>query len=236
MRVLAVAQVADLGRGHDQPRRRQRRRLAGGHAALVVADRIEHLGDGRVVGGRVCQRAPRQVEAHRLGGAGAIERLEHRTVIGRVDHDDDVAEVLGRRPHHARPADVDVLDELIEGGGRVGGGLRERVEVHGHQVDEADAVGTCRLEVVRLVPARQDAPVYQGVERLDAAIHHLGEAGHVRDVGHRQAGGRQCGGRAAGRDELEATGLQPAGEVEEAGLVRDTEKCTSHGREPWSFV
>ena len=48
------------------------------------------------------------------------------------------------------------------------------------------------------------------VERLDPPVEHLGEAGHGRDVGHRQAGLAQRPCRAAGRHELEPEPTSPS--------------------------
>ena len=45
----------------------------------------------------------------------ARQLLEHLRVVGRIDDDEHVAEVLGRGAHQARAADVDLLDEGVEG-------------------------------------------------------------------------------------------------------------------------
>ena len=81
-------------------------------------------------------------------------------------------------------------------------------------------------EIVGPVPAGQDAGVDGRVERLDPAVHHLGKPGHVRDVDDRQPRGGQGLGGAAGGDELDPEGGQPAAEVDEPGLVRNTQNCT----------
>jgi len=66
------------------------------------------------------------------------------------------------------------------------------------------------------------------MQRLDAAIHHLGKAGQLRDVAHRQARlGERLGG-AAGRDQLDGVAAKRAREIDQSGFVRDGEKCPSH--------
>ena len=42
-------------------------------------------------------------------------------------------------------------------------------------------------EILGMMTPREDAAVNLGMERLDAPVHHFGEAGHVADVDHRQA-------------------------------------------------
>jgi hypothetical protein len=62
------------------------------------------------------------------------------------------------------------------------------------------------------------------VQRLDAAVEHLGKAGVVGDLGDGQAGvGEQLGG-AAGGQQLDAERVQRAGEFDDAGLVGDGEQ------------
>ena len=70
----------------------------------------------------------------------------------------------------------------------------------------------------------EDPGVDPRVKGLDAAVEHLREAGHGRDIGHRQARLPQRSGRAASGDELEPGIHQPAAELDEARLVRDREQ------------
>ena len=233
VRVLAVAQHAPL-RQRQAHRRRQRRRVGRPRERVGVgADRLERRRDGRVIGGGVGEGAPRQLEAEgRAGAARGGQVLEHARVVPRVDHDQHVAEVLRRRPHHARPADVDLLDQGVEAGRRVGGGPRERIEVHDHQVDGLDAVRPDGGQVLRQVAPGQDAPVDRRVQGLDPPIEHLGEGGDVRDVDHREPGLAQRPGRPAGRQQCDAACMQGLGEGDQAGLVRDAEERPPDGDGP----
>ena len=104
--------------------------------------------------------------------------------------------------------------------------LRERIEVDDDEIDRRDAVARDRLEVVGTMTPREDAAVDRRVQRLDAAVHHLGKAGHVGDVDDRQAGRRQRLGGAAGRDQFDAAGGEAAAELSQPGFVGNTQNCT----------
>ena len=62
------------------------------------------------------------------------------------------------------------------------------------------------------------------MQRLDAPVEDLGEAGHVGDLRHRKTGLREVLPGAARGDELEAVANEGAGQVEEAGAVGDGEE------------
>jgi hypothetical protein len=97
-----------------------------------------------------------------------------------------VAVVLGRRAHHGRAADVDVLDGVFQRAVGLRHGLREGIEVHHHQVDGGMSC-FCMVAACSAVAAAEDAAVHLGVQGLDAAVEHFGEAGVVGDLGDRQA-------------------------------------------------
>ena len=61
----------------------------------------------------------------------------------------------------------------------------------------------------------------QWMERLDASVHHLGEARDVGDVCDGQARLGQGAGGAAGRDQFQAQAAQSFGQIDQAGLVGD---------------
>ena len=78
------------------------------------------------------------------------------------------------------------------------------------------------------------------MQRLDPAVHHLGEAGQFRRVLDRMAGLRQRARRAAGRDKLDASRRQGRAQFDEAGFVRnrnqgaaDPRQVASHGNSRW---
>ena len=107
---------------------------------------------------------------------------------------------------------------------RLGDGLLKGVKVDDDQINQANAVRLGLGEVFGLVAPAEQAAVDFGVQRLEAALHHLGKAGvfaHVRDREARLA--QQLGG-AAGRKQLVAATRERAGEVGEAGFVADGEQ------------
>ena len=215
VRVLAVAQVLHLLQAQRALGRELRGTLAlqlGAHprgdGAVVGRRGLEHV-EGQL-GARVAQRGA-VVGAH-LGQDGVV-------ALGARDHG-HALEVLRRGAQHRRAADVDVLDAGAEVG-PAGHRLLEGVEVHHHHIDHLDAV-LGRLGHVGLVVALgQEAAVHARVQRLHAAVHHLGELRHVVDGRDGHAGVLQGAGRAARGDDLRPELVhERAGEVRHARLVR----------------
>ena len=145
--------------------------------------------------------------------ARGVERRPARRRTGRRRHDGHVGVVLGRRPDHRRPADVDLLDQLVDRDARAararprtGTGSRRRARTGAMpRVEE--------LEPVVLEAAiGQEAGVDARMERLDPPVEHLRRPGHGGHVGHRQARVAQGPRRATGRHELEAARDEPATE------------------------
>ena len=105
--------------------------------------------------------------------------------------------VLGRRPDHRRPADVDLLDQAVEvelaAQGPLGRG-GERVEVDDDELERLDAGRRQLLAVGGEAAVGEDPAVDPRVERLHPPVEHLREAGDGGDVGDRQA--RRRAGRA----------------------------------------
>jgi hypothetical protein len=177
----------------------------------------------------VSERLSRQVEAERRRRTPrGVERGEHLRVVRGIDDDEHVAEVLRGRAHHARPADVDLLDEIVERHVGLRRGLHERVEVHDDEIDEADAVRPGGLEVLGVRATREDAAVHQRVQRLHAAVHHLGKLRDVGDVGHGETGLGERSRGAAGGDEFEAAGSEAGGQVNQSGLVGNAQQGSWH--------
>ena len=86
-----------------------------------------------------------------------------------------------------------------------------------------DAVFGDGGHVLGIFAAMQDAAVNFGVQRLDAAVEHFGEAGEFGDVFDGDAGIAQQLGGASGGDEFDVQRGEFAGEVDEPGLVGDAE-------------
>ena len=106
--------------------------------------------------------------------------------------------------------------------------LLERVERHRDEVDGPDAVPLERGHVLGQLAAGQDAAVDLGVERLHPPVEHLGEAGDLGHVHHRDAGLAQQLGGAAGGEDLGAERGQAARELHHPGLVVHADEGASH--------
>ena len=167
----------------------------------------------------------RQCTAFVLGQVFAGDKaFGYPAVVGGVNDDDDVREVLGCAANHGGPANVDVLQRVYEGGVGTAHGVNEWVEVGGDDIDCADTVrGELRV-VLGDVAAGEYAAVDGGVQGLHAAVENLWEAGDVFDVLRGDAGGRYGGVRAACADERVAAVVKSAGEVGEVGLVVHAEE------------
>ena len=132
MRVLAVPQLASSLQRHVHA---SAERARGSH---VLA---EPVGDRRVVRGRVREGRGRQLSPQ-LERRAAVLASSARIVgvLPRLGGDRREGVILGRGPHEARPADVDVLDRLRRRHAAPGDRLLERIEIHDHQLEQLDAV------------------------------------------------------------------------------------------------
>jgi hypothetical protein len=160
-----------------------------------------------------------------------VDRRQQARIVVRIDDDEHVAEALGSRAHQARTANVDLLDQRVEFHAFSLRGLHERIEVDDHDIDRLDAEAGEYLEVVGMVAAREDAAVDRGMERLHPALHHLGNARHLRNGRHRQPGLGQRPRGATGRDQREPARDQAASEVGDAGLVGHAQQGSWHNQQ-----
>ena len=74
-------------------------------------------------------------------------------------------------------------------------------------------------QVLGPVAAGEDAAVDGGMQRFDAAVQHLREAGQLRDAAHLQPGLGQVALAAAGGEELRPQLQQPARQLHGAGFI-----------------
>ncbi len=123
---------------------------------LLASNANVNRGGGRDVPGPRCARRSRPRWRHHRrrsartprrravrvspgsGRPGSRSSSSTRGVLGRIGDDGDIVIVLRRRPHHRRPADVDVLDDLLVRAAGFGDGRLERIEVAHDQVDRRD--------------------------------------------------------------------------------------------------
>ncbi len=226
VRVLAIAQLVPAGEGHRQRLGELRRlqRLCPQRVRKGIGEG-EPAGDGGVIGCGASIGLARHAHAERKAGAACVAHLGQQfVVIGRVCQDGHEIVVLGRGTDHGRAADIDVLDDLLTRAA-ARHGLLKGIEVDHKQVDRADRMGLHRRHVLGIVAHSQQAAVNQRVERLDPAVHHLGKAGDLRNVLHRQAGiaDRLC--RAAGRDQLHAHARKGRSQFDNTALVGHRKEC-----------
>ena len=118
---------------------------------------------------------------------------------------------------------------MAEGDAGLCGGFLEGVEVDDDHVDGLDAVIGDGGFVLGVAADVEQTAVDEGVEGLDAAVEHLGEAGEVADVADGQAGFAEGAGGAAGGDELDAEAGEGLGKLDEAGFVGDAEQGAADG-------
>ena len=85
-----------------------------------------------------------------------------------------------------------------------------------------------RSQVIGAVAARQNAAVQRRVQGLHAAVHHLRETGQLGHASDRQTGVGQGASRASGRHEFEPEGGKSTPQINNAGLVRNTQKGSWH--------
>ncbi len=208
----------------------------------------EPVGDHRVIGRRARKGLGGELLAQRVGGLAVVglQRLEQDRIVGRVGEDRDIGVVLGRGADHGRAANVDVFDRgrIVAAGGAH---FLERVEVDDGKIDRLDAVGAHGLDMLGIVADGQQAPVHIGVQRLDATVHDLREAGDLGHIDDRQAGSGDRLVRATGRQELHAHGVERPRQFHDAALVGDGQErgadlhavgngdflgCDGHGSAP----
>ena len=103
MRVLTIAQSVALLQGY--------RHLIG--KALRILPQV--LGDSGVIDSDVLEGLLGQPLTLSEVNAPPLQFLQDQRVVGRIDHHDNTGEILGRRPHHGRPADINILQRLGKG-------------------------------------------------------------------------------------------------------------------------
>ena len=217
MRILPVAQevLTVQGEGHG-----------GGNLGFRPALLLQVLRDGRVVICRVPEGLPGQ------GQAGGLSRLssipgqfrQHGGIIGGIHHDGDVGPVLGRRADHAGPADVDLLDGVLQGHPLAAHGLDEWVEVHHHHSQGLDRVPGQHLAMAGQVVPGQDPGVDARMQRLDPAVQDLGKPRIVGHRSHLDARIPQRPGRAPGGQAADSQITESPGQVRQPLLVRHTDE------------
>ncbi len=228
MRILTVAKLLFLP---------QREVIDIGKDGCCGADAVEIAGDHGIVRGRVAEHLPGEIKAGGLGYRAIVRShfRNDRVVPVGVDDDSLVFEVLCRRAEHCWPADVDLLNCIVECYARLGYRLLEGVEVHHHHVDRFDIQLFQLFHVLSIVGNSQQTGMNLRMQGLDPAIENLRKPGNV---GNRTDGNPfplQCGAGSSGRDNLDIHGTQRLCKFGETAFVRNTDERAAYVRQAGSF-
>jgi len=104
-----------------------------------------------------------------------------------------------------------------------GHGFFEWIEIYDHQIDRLDVM-LLHLALMILVGApRQDSAVNFRMQRLDASIEHLGQAGEIFDSSHFDSGRFQSRRGSSGRNDFHSVPDENPGQIRQTRLVRDAD-------------
>jgi hypothetical protein len=183
-------------------------------------------GNGRVVSRRACVHFCGQLPPQlQRGVAAGLDLLGDRGVVGRVHNHRHAVVIFRRASQHRRPADVNVLNGVVQRDVRFGDRGLERVEIHHHEINGCDVVVLHGCFVLRVAPDVKQPAVDFRVQRLHPAIEHFRETGVLADVLYREARLPQGFSRSAGRNEFHPDGGQGLSERDQPVLVRNRQQC-----------
>jgi len=224
MRVLAIAQLADALEAQVEQRRWTGFGL---HRTASFMMRRQPLADLTVIGGGVGEGSRGQCPPALRTGCVRQRRDQGRIVVRTAQHGDALV-VLGRRAQQRRPANIDVLDRIVERAARLCDGLGKRIQIDHHQIDQRQIMrpGGAVIDA----GTRQNAAVNARVERLDASAHDLRKPGMRRDLDHRNTLFDQCPESASGRQDLDPGLGQGAAQLEQTALVGNAEQRPTDDR------
>ncbi len=98
---------------------------------------------------------------------------------------------------HRRPADVDILDAVVEAGA-LRHRLLERIEAHHQEIDRPNIMRLHRGGVFLVVAHAEQSAMHFWMQGLHPAVHHLGKSGQLGHVDDLQPRVLQRLGGAAG--------------------------------------
>ena len=189
VRIFAVAQ-----RLRQRRENIERRWQAGGRRRLEFF--LQMRGNGAVISRGAGKNFRRQFAAQFQRCVAAPGNLfRNLRVIKRVHHHRHAVMIFRRAAQHRRPADINVLNRIVQAHVRLGDGLLERIKIHHDEINRLNAM-CADGGFVRLVAANeQQAAVDFRMQGFDAAIEHFGKAGVFADVFHCRARPRAASGR-----------------------------------------
>ena len=128
------------------------------------------------------QRAP-LLARHRA----RTDKVQDAGIIGGLGHDEDGGVVLRGGAHQRWATDVDIFQCVRDRHRRIGDRLDEGIEIRDDHIDRRDAVARQRLDIVGIVPTREDAAMHGGMQRLHPPAEDFREIRDGGDAGHRDA-------------------------------------------------
>ena len=114
-----------------------------------------------------------------------LQLLQHQRILRCIGQHRDIVPIFCSTAHHGGPANVDVLNRILQTATWLGHRRFKRVEVHDQNINGRNAVLGQRRLVRRQIAARQQAAVNLGMQGLHATVEHFGKARHVGHLGHR---------------------------------------------------
>ncbi len=222
VRILAVSQL----RLALEPQRHRGRELRVTAGRLPLEPGADRLIVRRRVDERLGRQPPPQFECD---AAGLPQLCDDLGILPGIGGDRREGVILGRRAHQARAANVNLLDRLLGCNAWLGDRLAERVQIDHHEIKRRDAVLVERRHVVGPVAPAQHPGEYLGVQCLDAAVHHLGEAGIGRHVVDLEPLGLQAPPCAAGAVDAGAGLGQNLSQLAQTLFIAHANQRIAHG-------
>ena len=192
---------------------------------IVCGEALQLRGDFAVVARRARVGFAREAEARRQAQLSLSAQLRgDRRIIRRIGDHAHALEILRRRAHHRRPADINVLDQFFRGNA----GLRRRrgkwIEIHDHQVDRDDRMFGGLLAVLGLAALEKNSAVHFRMQRLHAPAQHFRPSGQFGHVAHGNARVAQQLRGAASRNNFNSQRRKFPREFRDAGFVVDADE------------
>ena len=133
--------------------------------------------------------------------------------------------ILCRTAQHGRPANINILNGVLQSDIRFSHGFLKRIKIYHHQIDRLNAVLSAGGFVLRIAAQVQQSAVHFRMQRLHTAIHHLRKAGVIADIHHLQTRFAHHTRGTAGAEDFHAGRRQCLCKRYKAGLVRYRDEC-----------
>ena len=127
-----------------------------------------------------------------------LEIYKHGIIVVWVNDNRNAIMIFRGSSNHRGPADVNILDCIVDGCVVARNRLLERIQIDDQQIDRLDSVlgHYCLIDAA----TAQQPAVNDRVQRFDAAVHDLREVGFLGDLYYVEAGITKLTTGSAGRD------------------------------------